>query len=209
MDGTRERRREVRLGRALLLGVGLAQLGLVALALVRVLDPGSITFGVVGTLAGLGMAGAGAGIGRARGSHRAALTGIGAAAVAAGLVSAGVWVSLGGGGISLNDVTRAAFLVGADVLFAASMCGAAVLLGSAHVPVLGGVAAVLALRAAIEVVILAGMAFPGPPMPPGTSSGAYGILIATVVLAGWLLLAIWEIGLGWYLHVFITRPSAS
>lgn len=171
---------------------------LLAAAFGRVLDPGWPAFGAGGTVNGLAMAGIAAvslrGFRVGRGSR--VLSGTAAAAVAAGLASAGVWLTLGGGTFRLDDAARGALLVVADAVFVAwcvarAMAGVAATRASAATPVL-----VLGLRLAAELALLRGIAFPGPPAPPGTTSGLYGIALGAVVIGGWIAIALWAVGEG-------------
>jgi hypothetical protein len=192
MTGLRRRRVD---GAALLLAaIGGTQLALLILALARVLDPGWLVFDTIGTLSGLGMAGI-AGLVRARqtGAHPA--TGaLSLLAAVAGLVSAGVWASLLGGGFYTDDHLRILLHAGADVLFALWTVVAAIALRSSRIPGLRAATALLVIWAAAEVRSL--------PLffTPAAGAGAVGmtaaLLAALAVCFGWIVLAIWEIWLG-------------
>ncbi len=178
----------------LLAAIGAAQLALLMLALVRVLDPGWPVFDTIGTVSGLGMAGiAGSVSARQTGSHPAtdALTRL---AAGAGLVSAGVWSSLLGGGFFTNDYLRILLLAGADVLFALWTVVAAIAFRDARIPGLPAAAALLVIWVALQVVSLPLL------FTPVAGAGTVGLTAAfTAALAvcfGWVVLAVWEIWLG-------------
>jgi hypothetical protein len=183
-----------RFGRLALLGIGGAQLGLIGLALGRLLDPGPMTFDVVGILSGLGVVAVAVSIARA--SHgqlrRAELT----AGIAAGLVCAGVWLSLGGATLYTNDAVRGVLLVCADIVFAGALVARTLIQRPSDVLGLGVLACVLVLRALAETLLLPGLVAPPTATPGGHSSGIEGIVIAGLVVGGWLLLAAWEVALG-------------
>ena len=186
------------MGRAALVLLGVGQAVLLAAALGRVIDPGWQAFGAAGTINGLAMAAiAATSVRDVRGRRGSGvLGGVALAAVAAGLVSAGAWATLGGGTFRLDDAGRAAVLVAGDTVFVAwcvarAMAGAAASRASAVTPVL-----VLGLRLAAELALLRGIAVPGPPTPAGTTSGLYGIALGAVVIGGWIAIAGWAVGEG-------------
>jgi hypothetical protein len=174
--------------------LGLAQPALVALALARVLDPGSTTFEIIGVLAGLGMAAGALACALYVPSHHRAFTTTGALGVVAGLATAGVWLSWLGTDINTGDLARVGVLLGSDVLFTVWLVAAALLMDRSWA--LAGfyeLTLLMSVRAVAEIWLLA-LLF--------TASGGPGsqnlpmLFVAFAVLLGWLVLAVWEIAFG-------------
>jgi hypothetical protein len=124
-----------------------------------------------------------------------------ALAILAGLVYSGVWLSLFGGTFYTDDVFRVGLAVACDVLFAIWLIAAARRAGSAT-PLAGiyWVAMLLSVRAIGELLLFVPLLMP--------SSGGLGpnvavIVVAGLVLVGWIVLAVWEIGLG----IWLTRAG--
>jgi hypothetical protein len=179
---------------AITLLVALAQTVLVVLALGRIVDPGSTTFEVIGILVGLGMA-TGA-FATAFGSPSRNLERswrIGVLGIVAGLGYGAVWLSLIGGGIRYDDLPRVAVLITCDVLFTVWLVAAARLASTNGLRAgIGWVALFMTLRAIGELVLCIPLLAP--------SAGPYVVLlVAVVVLVGWIVLALWEIALGIWL----------
>lgn len=189
--------REARRIGALTLLVALAQILLVALALGRVLDPGSMTFEMIGILAGLGMATGALATGFGLPSRNPEMyRRIGVLGIVAGLGYGGVWLSMIGGEIYYNDLPRVAILVICDVLFTVWLVAAA-RVASPEGPSagIGLVALLMSLRAIGELVLCVPLLTPA--AGPGPNYGA--AYIAILVLVGWIVLALWEAALGVWL----------
>ena len=110
---------------AAVLTLGAAQSVLVALALSRFLDPGWTTFGPVGVLSGLGMAGLALLAVRNLRWRRDVYRRLAWVGVLAGVLTAVVWASLLGGPFYMNDLPRVAIVVVSDCLFAIALVSAA------------------------------------------------------------------------------------
>ena len=185
-----------RLG-AITLLVAVAQISLVALALGRVLDPGSMTFEVVGILAGLGMAtGASATVFGLPSRNAELSRRIGALGIVAGLGYGAVWLSLLGGEISFNDLPRLAIFIACDLLFTVWLVRAA-RAASPDGPRSGFslVAVLMSLHAIGELLLCVPLVAPAE--GPGPNYGA--AYIAILVLVEWVVLALWELSLGLWL----------
>ena len=177
----------------LLASIGAVQIALVALALARVLDPGWPVFDAVGSLAGLGMAGAAA-IVRAR--YAGSRTPAGArslVAVASGLVSAAVWLTLAGHTFFTSDYGRIVLLAATDTVYVLWMVWAAIAFRRSWIPGLRGATLLLVIRTGVELaslpLLFASSSGPGTGMAPV-------LISALAVWFGWMVLAAWEIRLG-------------
>jgi len=187
--------------------IGVAQTVLVGLALTRILDPGWTTFGLVGVLSGLGMAAIGVVAVRSVSWRRRGFSSFGWLAVIAGTVNAVAWGSLLGGTFFTIDLVRIAAVVAADAAFAVSL--AVLRAGLDHEALLGltAVATLVSARTIAEV-LLAVLVF----LQSGerSGSGVVVILLAVVVLFGWVVLAVWEVAVGTWLvrRDRLAAPSA-
>lgn len=180
---------------ALVLALGVAQAVLIALTVVRILDPGWVTVDALGSIVGLGMASAALAWTMCVPSRDGRTgTSLGVLGILAGLIYFGVWLSLFGGTFYTDDALRSGLAVGCDVLFAIWLI-AAVRMTGADAPRAGvyEVMTLLSLRAVGELLLYLLLLAP--------SSGGLGpnllvILVAGLVLVGWIVLAAWEISLG-------------
>ncbi len=182
-----------------LLALGIAQPALLVLAFSRVVDPGWVTFETLGTIVGIGMAVAAAIVGSI-GSPRvpALFRVLTVIAIVAGLVHAAAWFTLLGRTFYTDDVLRAGLLVASDVLFAAWIVTAAIIVMPPRAPNLWPVGLFLALRAAVEVWLFAPLTIGGGG-PAGPSSGALVLVVAGTLFFGYVLLATWELTLAKWL----------
>lgn len=182
----------------ILLVLGLAQIGLVLLAIARILDPGWGTVDAIGVLVGLGMAAAALAWTRDAASRdQGVSTRFGGLGIAAGLVLGGVWLSLLGGTFSTNDLTRLATVVACDVAFTVWLVGAARLAPRHHMLGFSAlVAFFLSVRTVGEVLLFVPLVLPS---TDGPGPNVLVIFVAGLVLFGWIVLATWEIALGAWL----------
>ncbi len=179
----------------LLVGLGVAQIGLIVAAFSRVIDPGPPAFNAIGTLAGLGTAVACGVVGAVSRARLPRLVGIAtAAAVLAGLVYAGTWLSLLDATFLLDDAPRIIAVVASDSVLAAWFLLAAWTLVRPRPRDLAGMGILLMLRAAVEARVAIALLLPTG--EPGLGRpGFTAILIGVLVLSGFVLLASWEISL--------------
>lgn len=161
------------------------------------IDPGPLTFSIVGVLVGLGMAIASAAYSRfAVPTQRSRVRIFGIVGVVAGWMYAATWASLGGRTFFLADAPRIAALVVADIAFVVWILVTATAVGRKRPAALLSAGLLLALRAGLELQYLGSVLYPPPPTPPQRFTG---LLVGLLVLAGWVVLALWEIGLGRWL----------
>jgi hypothetical protein len=174
--------------------LGVLEIVLIVATFSRLIDPGWPAFGAIGTLAGLGItAGCLAVTTRARPRRVVTFRVASAVAILSGLAYAGAWLSLLGRIFWSNDLPRIAVLVASDLALAAWFLVSAVTLRRPRPPGFLSVGAFLSVWAAIEARYLAGMLFPTPPVPVGSTSGIEGVAIGGLILSGFALLAFWGI----------------
>jgi len=173
--------------------IGLAQGVLVALAFLRILDPGWTTFGLVGVLAGLGMAALGL-IALGLPWRRHVLRRVAWLAVVAGLAVAGIWASLFGGTFYTSDLLRIAVVVASDCSFAIALGGATRLTDEhSALPGLSAVATVISVRALTEAALVSWILIQ---TDSGPGLNVPVLMLALSVLGGWVVLAIYEVVVG-------------
>jgi hypothetical protein len=192
--------------------LGAAQPAALVLAFSRMVDPGAVTFDAIGSISGLGMAAAALAMAMYLPPRRPrALATFGTLGVVAGLVSAGVWLSLVGGTFFTNDTPRIAVLIGCDVAFAIWLIAGSVLSGAGETA--SGftvVALMLSLRAIAEIGFVRPLLMPDPGQIGSRGSGAEELLLAGALLFGYIVLAAWEISVGlWLWHADLAAPAHS
>ncbi len=177
--------------------LGLAQPVGLAAAFGRVLDPGPATFEAIGTIAGLGMAAGAAAVGLERPPASGGwLPRLERAAIIAGLVSAGTWLSLFGDNFLTYDTVRIGALVLADVVFAAWLLAISRAFGERGPLEVWPVAVLMTLRAVTEALLFVPVTMPTPTQPGAQAAPVPLFLGITVLLLGYLVLAWWEAAVG-------------